>query len=170
MFVERSRNELLALLRSLRAAGARIAAYGASAKGATLLNYFGIGSDILEYVVDRSSVKQGRYTPGTHLLIRSPEVLADDPPEYLLLLTWNHAEEILRAVLGFQEPAAAGPEFEGGLGRRYTFGGHACPAPDVDQRRPDAGGRRFDGQFLDELEAVRGKFEFLERVGHGVLL
>jgi SAM-dependent methyltransferase len=101
--VERSRTELLEMLRSLRAGGARIAAYGASAKGATLLNYFGIGSDILEYVVDRSSVKQGRFTPGTHLLIRSPEVLTDDRPDYLLLLTWNHADEILRQQQAYRD-------------------------------------------------------------------
>jgi SAM-dependent methyltransferase len=101
--VERSRTELLALLQSLRADGSRIAAYGASAKGATLLNYFGIGSDLLEYVVDRSAVKQGRFTPGTHLLIRSPEVLIDDRPDYLLLLTWNHAEEILRQQQAYRD-------------------------------------------------------------------
>ncbi len=63
--VERLRAELLDLLRGLKAQQKRIAAYGASAKGSTLLNYFGIGPETLEFVVDRSTVKQGRYTPGT---------------------------------------------------------------------------------------------------------
>jgi SAM-dependent methyltransferase len=89
------RRSLLALLRNLKAQGARIAVYGASAKGTTLLNYFGIGQEIIEYVVDRSTVKQGHYTPGTHLRIHPTEKLLEDLPEYTLLLTWNFADEIL---------------------------------------------------------------------------
>ena len=98
--VERLKEELIALLRGLRRSGKRIAAYGASAKGSTLLNYFGIGAAELEFVADRSTVKQGRYTPGTHLPIRAPEALLEERPDYVLLLTWNFAEEILRQ----QEP------------------------------------------------------------------
>jgi SAM-dependent methyltransferase len=94
--VESLRTALCALLHDLKENGARIAAYGASAKGSTLLNYFGIGRDVLEYVVDRSTVKQGLHTPGTHLPIYAPERLLDDPPDYVLLLTWNFAEEIMR--------------------------------------------------------------------------
>jgi SAM-dependent methyltransferase len=93
--VERLRAELLALLHDLKAQGQRIAVYGASAKGSTLLNYFGIGRDLLEYVVDRSTVKQGMYTPGTCLPIYSPERLREDMPAYVLLLSWNFADEIL---------------------------------------------------------------------------
>ncbi|HKR22919.1 MAG TPA: methyltransferase C-terminal domain-containing protein, partial [Pyrinomonadaceae bacterium] len=73
----------------------RIAAYGASAKGSTLLNYCGIGRETLDYVVDRSTVKQGRYTPGNHLKIYAPEKLLADAPDHVLLLTWNFAGEIL---------------------------------------------------------------------------
>jgi hypothetical protein len=93
--VEQLRNELLTLLQNLKAQDKRIAVYGASAKGSTLLNYAGIGRETLDYVVDRSSIKQGLYTPGTHLQIHAPEKLVEDMPDYVLLLTWNFAKEIL---------------------------------------------------------------------------
>ena len=93
--VESLRHELIGLLTELKAGGNRIAVYGASAKGSTLLNYFGIGSDILEYVVDRSTVKQGRFTPGSRLKIHDPSRLVEDRPDYCLLLTWNFTEEVL---------------------------------------------------------------------------
>jgi hypothetical protein len=93
--VERLRETLLGQILQIKADGKRIAVYGASAKSTTLLNYFGIGGESIDYVVDRSTVKQGHYTPGTRLLIRSPAYLLEDQPDYLLLLTWNFAEEIL---------------------------------------------------------------------------
>jgi hypothetical protein len=93
--VERLRVELVKLLRDIKAQGKRIAVYGASAKSTTLLNYYGIGSEILDFVVDRSTVKQGLYTPGTHLPILPPQALKEQQPDYVLLLTWNFAEEIL---------------------------------------------------------------------------
>lgn len=74
----------------------RIAAYGASAKGTTLLNYFGIGKDIIDFVVDLSPVKHGYHTPGTHLKINPVEYLSKEKIDYTLLLTWNFSEEILK--------------------------------------------------------------------------
>ncbi len=93
--IESLKRELIELLRHLKSEGKRIAAYGASAKGSTLLNVFGIGADTLEFVADRSTVKQHRYTPGSHLPILPPETLLERLPDYVLLLTWNFADEIL---------------------------------------------------------------------------
>lgn len=89
------KRDLTGTLRQLRASGSSIAAYGASAKGATLLNTFEIGHDEIDFIVDRSTVKQGKYTPGTHLEILPTEALLEWQPDYLLLLTWNFADEIL---------------------------------------------------------------------------
>lgn len=90
------KDRLVGQLRELKAKGKRLAAYGASAKGTTLLNYCGIGDDILDFVVDRSPAKQGLFTPGTHLPIYAPERLLEAMPDCVLLLTWNFADEILR--------------------------------------------------------------------------
>ena len=82
-------------LGDLAAKGNRVAGYGAPAKGNTLLDFLGIGSETIEYIVDRSSLKQGRYTPGAHIPIVAPERLLQDQPEYVVLLAWNFAEEVL---------------------------------------------------------------------------
>ncbi len=93
--VTRLKEDLQALLSELKSSGKSIAAYGAAAKGATLINYVGIGSDTVDYVVDRNVHKQGRFMPGHRLLIRKPEVLAEERPDYVLMLAWNFADEIL---------------------------------------------------------------------------
>lgn len=89
------KRELLALLRRLKSEGSSIAAYGAAAKGATLINTIGIGRDLIDFVVDRNVHKQGKYMPGHQLPIRSTEALVKAQPDYVLLLSWNFVDEIL---------------------------------------------------------------------------
>jgi SAM-dependent methyltransferase len=89
------KESLLASLADLKRQKKSVAAYGASAKGSTLLNFFGLGKEALDFVVDRSTYKQGRFTPGTHIPIVPPERLLEAAPDYTLLLTWNFADEIL---------------------------------------------------------------------------
>jgi SAM-dependent methyltransferase len=91
------------LLVQLKRQRKRVAGYGAAAKGTTLLNYFEIGPDMLDFVVDRSTHKQGRYTPGTHLPIFSPDKLMYEKPDYVLLLAWNLANEILEQQGAFRQ-------------------------------------------------------------------
>jgi SAM-dependent methyltransferase len=93
--VERIRDDLTALLRRLKSGGARIAGYGAAAKGTILLNFAGIGRQVLEFVADRNVHKQGRYVPGVRLPIVAPARILKEQPDYLLILPWNFKEEIM---------------------------------------------------------------------------
>ena len=97
------KKSLLDLLSDLLGKGHSIAAYGASAKGSTLLNYCGIGRETLSFIVDRSTYKQGKYSPGMHLPILSPQALLENHPDYTLLLTWNFADEILSQQVQYRE-------------------------------------------------------------------
>jgi SAM-dependent methyltransferase len=94
--VERIQGELRALLEDLKAQGRTIWAYGAAAKGSTLLNSTGIGPELVDVVVDRNVHKQGRLMPGVHIPIRGVEALLDAQPDHVLLLAWNFKDEILR--------------------------------------------------------------------------
>lgn len=97
------RDETRALIDRLLADGKRVAAYGAAAKGSTLLNYYGIGAERLEFVADRSPHKQGKRMPGVHVPIRPAEFLAESRPDYCLLLTWNFADEILAQQQSYRD-------------------------------------------------------------------
>jgi len=92
--VMKIKSDLLSFLIAAAADGKSVAGYGAPGKGNTLLNHCGIRSDLLEYTVDRSPVKQGQFLPGTHIPIHPPERLAQTKPDYILILPWNLREEI----------------------------------------------------------------------------
>jgi hypothetical protein len=94
--VENLRTELVSLLRGLRSQGKKIIGYGAAAKGNTLLNYFKIGTDLLDYIVDKSSLKQGTFTPGMHIPVYHPDRIEADKPDYVLILPWNFKDEIMK--------------------------------------------------------------------------
>jgi SAM-dependent methyltransferase len=94
---------LASLLKGLKAEGARIAAYGAAAKGATLINYVGVGRETIDFVVDRNVHKHGKLMPGMKLPIRPVEALIEDQPDYALLLAWNFADEILAQQAAYRE-------------------------------------------------------------------
>ena len=96
------RESLRSLLAGYKKSGKRVVAYGASAKGSTLLNYCGIGRETLDYIVDRSTVKQGRFAPGVHLPIHGVEKLLADKPDYTLLLAWNFADEVRRQQQAYE--------------------------------------------------------------------
>jgi hypothetical protein len=101
--VEGIRKELRRLLQSLKQQGARIAAYGAAAKGSTLINFSGIGTEFVDFVVDRNTHKQGLYMPGQHIPVLAPEALLERMPSYVLLLAWNFADEILQQQKEYQQ-------------------------------------------------------------------
>jgi hypothetical protein len=93
--VERLVDDLRELLFTLKRQGKSIAAYGAAAKGAILLNVLGLGTEIVDFVVDKNPHKQGRLMPGVHVPILDPAQLLVRRPDYALILPWNFAEEIM---------------------------------------------------------------------------
>jgi SAM-dependent methyltransferase len=98
--VERDKRQILSFLIDLKEQGLRVAAYGAPAKGNTLLNYCGVRRDMVEYTCDLNPHKQGHFLPGSHIPIRSPEVLHEAKPDVVLILPWNLKDEIVQQ-LGF---------------------------------------------------------------------
>jgi SAM-dependent methyltransferase len=99
---DRIKDDLLLFLIEQKRAGKRVAAYGAAAKGNTLLNYAGIKPDLLPYVCDAAAAKQGKYLPGSHIPIHPPEALLQDPPDHVLVLPWNLATEIRAQLAGLE--------------------------------------------------------------------
>jgi SAM-dependent methyltransferase len=95
--------ELRRLLVCFKEQGARIAAYGAAAKGSTLINYCSIGAEFVDFVVDRNTHKQGRYMPGQMIPVLAPDALVEKMPDYVLLLAWNFAEEILEQQKAYRQ-------------------------------------------------------------------
>lgn len=101
--VENNRLALIDLLEKLTREGKTIAGYGAPAKGSTLLNYCGIDTRIIPYTVDKNPLKVGLYTPGVHIPVLPVSTLHDRQPDYLLILAWNFAEEIMKQQKNYRE-------------------------------------------------------------------
>jgi hypothetical protein len=96
--VEATKWNLLQCLINIRREGRTVAGYGAPGKGNTLLNYCGIRSDLVDYTVDRNPFKQGKFLPGTHIPIFSPEKIRETRPDYVLILPWNLRDEVLKQM------------------------------------------------------------------------
>jgi SAM-dependent methyltransferase len=101
--VERTKWALLDFLIGAKRAGKRVAGYGAPGKGNTLLNYCGVGRDFIDFTVDRSTYKQGRFLPGTHIPIHAPEKVREAKPDYVLILPWNLKDEIMAQMAYIRE-------------------------------------------------------------------
>lgn len=100
--VRRIRNDLLTLLREIKAEGRTVAGYGAPGKTATVTNFCGIGPDLVPFVCDSTPAKQGLLVPGSHIEVRPPEAFAEAAPDYALLFAWNHAAEIMDKERAFR--------------------------------------------------------------------
>ncbi len=99
--VERSREQLVSLLTGLKREGKKIAGYAATSKSTTILNYCGIGPDLIEYICDTTPIKQGKLSPGMHIPVVPYERFEKEPPDYAFLFAWNHAEEIMAKESGY---------------------------------------------------------------------
>jgi len=100
---DRVKDDLLLFLIEQKRSGKRVAAYGAAAKGCTLLNYAGIKPDLLTYVCDAAPSKQGKYLPGTHIPIEHPDVLRQRKPDIVLILPWNIQAEVMQQMAHIRE-------------------------------------------------------------------
>ena len=101
--VQETKRKLLSFLIQVKMDGKTVVGYGAAAKGNTLLNYCGIRTDFIDYTCDRSPHKQGKFLPGTHIPIYSPDKIAETKPDYVLILPWNLKEEITQQLSNVRE-------------------------------------------------------------------
>ena len=101
--VEADKRQILSFLIDLKAQGLSIAAYGAPAKGNTLLNYCGIRGDFIDFTCDLNPHKQGHFLPGSHIPIRAPEAIREEKPDVVLILPWNLKDEIMEQLAFIRE-------------------------------------------------------------------
>jgi SAM-dependent methyltransferase len=101
--VKETKRKLLKFMIQAKDEGKSIAGYGAPGKGNTLLNYCGIRTDFIDYTVDRNTYKQGKFLPGTHIPIFSPEKIRETRPDYVLILPWNFRDEIMQQMAFIRE-------------------------------------------------------------------
>jgi methylation protein EvaC len=99
---EKSKKDLVALLQKLKKEGNRVVGYAATSKSTTVLNYCGIGPDLVEYICDTTPLKQNKFSPGMHIPIKAYEEFQKDNPDYAILFAWNHAQEIFSKEKDFE--------------------------------------------------------------------
>jgi methylation protein EvaC len=99
---EKSKKDLVALLQGLKKEGKRVVGYAATSKSTTVLNYCGIGPDLIEYICDTTPLKQNKFSPGVHIPVRAYEEFQKDTPDYAVLFAWNHADEIFSKETNFE--------------------------------------------------------------------
>ena len=100
---ETSRTALVELLTRLKSEGKRVVGYGATSKSTTVMNYCGIGPELIEFISDTTPIKQGKFSPGAHIPVKPYEAFAAKHPEYALLFAWNHAKEIFEKEQVFRD-------------------------------------------------------------------
>lgn len=137
--IDENKKKLRQLLQDLKAKGKKIAGYGAPAKGNTLLNYFQIGPEMLDYIVDDSPWKQGLYTPGTHIPVVGFDELGRRRPDYILILAWNFAGPIMKKC----------PEFSNFI--------IPVPKPQILNRIVEEDLTTIAGAIKEEAKALAGK-------------
>jgi methylation protein EvaC len=98
---EKNKQDFVRLLMQLKAEGKRVVGYAATSKSTTVLNYCGIGADLIECICDTTPIKQGKFSPGMHIPIRSFDYFYENPPDYAVLFAWNHASEIFAKEKNF---------------------------------------------------------------------
>ena len=98
---EKSKNDLLNLLKKLKFENKKVIGYGATSKSTTILNFCGIGPDLIEYISDTTPIKQNKFSPGVHIPVLPYENFKENLPEYVLLFAWNHATEIFEKEIKF---------------------------------------------------------------------
>jgi methylation protein EvaC len=99
--VEDSRKDLVNLLKELKSQGKSVAGYAATSKSTTILNYCGIGPELIDYICDTTPIKQGKFSPGMHIPIVPHEYFVKNPPDFAFLFAWNHAEEVMAKERAF---------------------------------------------------------------------
>jgi hypothetical protein len=137
-----------------------MACYGAAAKGATLVNYLDLGEGFFEFVADANPHKQGKYMPGQRISIRHPDQLVAEQPDYVLLLVWNFAGEVMRQQAAYRErggsfiipvpePSIVGPGAPID-DTQFAISPNRAPRPrgNREHRQLDAGARRGSGQIV----------------------
>lgn len=99
---EKNKKDLVKMLRDLKAQGKRVAGYAATSKSTTILNYCGIGPDLISCIYDTTPLKQGKFSPGMHIPVKSFEGFRESYPDYSVLFAWNHAQEIFEKETDYE--------------------------------------------------------------------